>query len=105
AAHGDRRHDALQAARAGLGRRPDRQDFLPRVPARPERPRCRRLAAGPGYGGLMDLDLVAETLAGEPPYRVKQVWEWASRGTSSYAEMTNVPASARALLEERVPFS
>jgi len=53
----------------------------------------------------MDLDLVTEVLAKEPPYRIKQVWEWASRGASSYAEMTNVPASARALLEERVPFS
>jgi 23S rRNA (adenine2503-C2)-methyltransferase len=53
----------------------------------------------------MDLDLVTETLDGEPPYRTKQVWEWASRGASTYAEMTNVPAAARALLEERVPFS
>jgi 23S rRNA (adenine2503-C2)-methyltransferase len=53
----------------------------------------------------MDLDLVTEVLATEPPYRTKQVWEWASRGASTYAEMTNVPAAARALLEERVPFS
>ncbi|MGZ4340268.1 MAG: 23S rRNA (adenine(2503)-C(2))-methyltransferase RlmN [Gaiellaceae bacterium] len=53
----------------------------------------------------MDLDLVARTLAGEPAYRVKQIWEWASRGTASYAEMTNVPASARAQLEREVPFS
>jgi len=53
----------------------------------------------------MDLDLVTEVLATEPSYRVKQVWEWASGGASSYAEMTNVPAAARALLEERVPFS
>ena len=53
----------------------------------------------------MDLDLVTEALAGEPAYRTMQVWEWASRGASSYAEMTNVPAAARALLEERVPFS
>jgi 23S rRNA (adenine2503-C2)-methyltransferase len=53
----------------------------------------------------MDLDLVTEVLATEPPYRIKQVWEWASRGASGYAEMTNVPAAARSLLEERVPFS
>jgi 23S rRNA (adenine2503-C2)-methyltransferase len=53
----------------------------------------------------MDLDLVTEVLAAEPPYRIKQVWEWAARGSSTYAEMTNVPAAARALLEERVPFS
>ena len=53
----------------------------------------------------MNLDLVTEVLADEPAYRTRQVWEWASRGASSYAEMTNLPTSARALLEERVPFS
>ena len=53
----------------------------------------------------MNLDLVAETLGGEPSYRVRQVWEWAARGARAYAEMTNVPARTRALLEERVPFS
>jgi 23S rRNA (adenine2503-C2)-methyltransferase len=44
-------------------------------------------------------------LSDEPAYRMRQVWEWASRGASSYAEMTNLPARSRALLEERVPFS
>ena len=53
----------------------------------------------------MDLDLVADVLADEPSYRVRQVWEWAARGASSYAEMTNVPARARALLAERAPLS
>ena len=53
----------------------------------------------------MNLDLVEETLAQEPPYRTAQVWEWTARGATSYAEMTNVPARTRALLEERVPFS
>ena len=53
----------------------------------------------------MDLDRVGELLADEPPYRVRQFWEWAARGASSYAEMTNVPAATRALLEERAPFS
>jgi 23S rRNA (adenine2503-C2)-methyltransferase len=53
----------------------------------------------------VNLDLATEVLAGEPSYRVRQVWEWAARGASSYAEMTNVPARTRALLEERVPFS
>ncbi|HEY2326689.1 MAG TPA: 23S rRNA (adenine(2503)-C(2))-methyltransferase RlmN [Gaiellaceae bacterium] len=53
----------------------------------------------------MNLDLVQETLAGEPSYRVKQVWEWASRGAKSYDEMTNLPARTRALLAETVPFS
>ena len=53
----------------------------------------------------VDLDLVAEVLSDDPSYRLRQVWEWASRGASSYAEMTNLPARSRALLEERVPFS
>ncbi|HVU79314.1 MAG TPA: 23S rRNA (adenine(2503)-C(2))-methyltransferase RlmN [Gaiellaceae bacterium] len=53
----------------------------------------------------MDLELISETLAGEPAYRTRQVWEWVSRGASSYAEMTNLPAGLRARLEEHVPFS
>ena len=53
----------------------------------------------------MDLELLSDTLAGEPPYRARQVWEWASRGASSYGEMTNLPAALRARLEEHVPFS
>jgi 23S rRNA (adenine2503-C2)-methyltransferase len=53
----------------------------------------------------VDLDLVASTLAAEPAYRTRQVWEWASRGAKSYAEMTNISAEKRALLEEHVPFS
>jgi 23S rRNA (adenine2503-C2)-methyltransferase len=53
----------------------------------------------------MDLDRVSEVLHDEPPYRVRQVWEWAARGASTYGEMTNVPARSRALLDERVPFS
>jgi 23S rRNA (adenine2503-C2)-methyltransferase len=53
----------------------------------------------------VNLDLVTEVLAGEPSYRVRQVWEWAARGASAYDEMTNVPARTRALLEERVPYS
>jgi 23S rRNA (adenine2503-C2)-methyltransferase len=54
---------------------------------------------------VVDLDLVAETLAAEPAYRARQVWEWAARGARAYGEMTNVPTRARALLDERVPFS
>jgi 23S rRNA (adenine2503-C2)-methyltransferase len=53
----------------------------------------------------MDLTRVAEVLAGEPVYRSRQVWEWASRGARSYAEMTNVSKQTRTLLEEEVPFS
>jgi len=43
----------------------------------------------------VDLDLLSETLAGEPGYRAGQVWEWAARGAGSYAEMTNLPAPLR----------
>ena len=53
----------------------------------------------------MNLDLVEEKLAGEPAYRVRQVWEWTSRGARSYDEMTNLSAATRSLLAEEVPFS
>jgi 23S rRNA (adenine2503-C2)-methyltransferase len=53
----------------------------------------------------MDIQLVSEVLSNEPDYRVRQVWEWASRGVESYAEMTNLSASTRALLAEQVPYS
>lgn len=46
-----------------------------------------------------------QELGDQPSYRVRQVWEWAARGASSYAEMSNIPAPLRARLEERVPFS
>jgi 23S rRNA (adenine2503-C2)-methyltransferase len=53
----------------------------------------------------VDLDRVSEVLHDEPAYRVRQVWEWAARGASTYDEMTNLPVRSRALLEERVAFS
>src|SRR4051794_26260886 len=55
----------------------------------------------------MDLQLLHDTLAelGQPAFRTKQVWEWAARGASGYAEMTTPPAGRRAQREERVPFS
>jgi 23S rRNA (adenine2503-C2)-methyltransferase len=53
----------------------------------------------------VNLDLLSDVLSGEPAYRARQVWEWTARGASSYAEMTNLPARTRAVLEERVPFS
>lgn len=55
----------------------------------------------------MDLALLDRTLAerGEPPYRARQVWEWAARGASSYEEMTTLPKALRARLAEKVPFS
>ena len=53
----------------------------------------------------MNLELLEQTLVGEPPYRARQVWEWTARGALSYAEMTNLPARLRGALEEQVPFS
>jgi 23S rRNA (adenine2503-C2)-methyltransferase len=53
----------------------------------------------------VNLELLAETLADEPAYRTRQVWEWTARGATSYGEMTNLPAGLRAALAERVPFS
>ena len=55
----------------------------------------------------MDLNLLDRSLAarGEPPYRARQVWEWAARGAGSYEEMTNIPAALRAELEREVPLS
>ena len=52
----------------------------------------------------MDLDRLDRLLAerGEPSFRAKQVWEWAARGARSYAEMSNLPAELRAVLEERL---
>jgi len=53
----------------------------------------------------VNLDRVADALADEPAYRVRQVWGWAARGASSYDEMTNLPTSARVRLTELAPFS
>ncbi|HUQ22569.1 MAG TPA: hypothetical protein VM049_06090, partial [Gaiellaceae bacterium] len=55
----------------------------------------------------MDLNLLEQTLAdrGEPPFRVRQVWEWAARGVAGYDEMTNLPRALRDELAGSVPFS
>ncbi len=55
----------------------------------------------------MDLGLLQETLAasGQPPFRARQVWEWAARGAAGYAEMTNLPVALRETLQGEVPFS
>ncbi|HEY7454018.1 MAG TPA: 23S rRNA (adenine(2503)-C(2))-methyltransferase RlmN [Thermoleophilaceae bacterium] len=55
----------------------------------------------------MDLKLLEERLvaAGEPPYRARQVWEWAAKGTGSYDAMTNIPAALRERLGAEVPLS
>jgi 23S rRNA (adenine2503-C2)-methyltransferase len=55
----------------------------------------------------MDLELLSDHLEalGEPPFRGRQVWEWAARGASSFADMTNLPLSLREALEDELPFS
>jgi 23S rRNA (adenine2503-C2)-methyltransferase len=56
---------------------------------------------------LVDGNLLRETLdrQGEPPYRARQVWAWLARGATSYAQMSDLPAPLRAMLEEHVPIS
>jgi 23S rRNA (adenine2503-C2)-methyltransferase len=53
----------------------------------------------------MDLEILQQELDDQPSYRVRQVWEWAARGATSYDEMTNLPRALRERLAERVPFS
>jgi 23S rRNA (adenine2503-C2)-methyltransferase len=55
----------------------------------------------------MDRELLKGKLAeaGEPSYRVGQIWGWIARGARSYSEMTNLPAALRERLEARVPLS
>jgi 23S rRNA (adenine2503-C2)-methyltransferase len=55
----------------------------------------------------MDLELLDHTLAanGQPPFRARQVWEWAAKGAAGYEVMTNLPAPLREWLREAVPFS
>jgi 23S rRNA (adenine2503-C2)-methyltransferase len=55
----------------------------------------------------MDRALLQQRLSahGEAAYRAGQVWEWAARGAVGYHEMTNLPRSLRAQLEQEVPFS
>jgi len=55
----------------------------------------------------VDIAALQETLErhGEPGFRARQVWSWAARGASGYAEMTDVPAALRSRLAEGIPFS
>src|SRR5215210_4139838 len=53
----------------------------------------------------MDTALLRDALAGEPPYRARQVWEWTARGAPGYDAMTNLPARLRERLAAEVPFS
>src|SRR5512141_2295192 len=53
---------------------------------------------------LSELETLVATM-GQPPYRARQVWEWAYRRlAASYDEMSNVPAALRARLAADLPF-
>ncbi len=55
----------------------------------------------------MDLDLLKRTLddLGQPAFRADQIWRWASQGTNSFQDMTNLPLTLRHRLDDEVPFS
>lgn len=55
----------------------------------------------------VDADLLSRTLAlrGEPPYRLRQIWEQAARGAPGYEAMTSLPRRLRESLAAEVPFS
>lgn len=49
--------------------------------------------------GLLPEEIAAELKAmGQPAYRAKQVFEWATRGVESFDEMTNLPKALRSAL-------
>jgi len=55
----------------------------------------------------MDLKRLDERLdeLGQPAYRGRQVWKWASGGAPGYEAMTNLPLALRTALAADVPFS
>jgi len=55
----------------------------------------------------MDLSELERRLAelGEPPYRLRQIWQAAAAGAPGYESMTNLPASLRRALSSEVPYS
>jgi 23S rRNA (adenine2503-C2)-methyltransferase len=55
----------------------------------------------------VDLELLETTLqqAGEPRFRLGQIWEWTARGVTSYEDMTNLPQPLREQLQREVPLS
>jgi 23S rRNA (adenine2503-C2)-methyltransferase len=55
----------------------------------------------------MDIERLQTHLAelGEPPYRVRQVWQATTSGAASYETMTSLPARLRQELTREVPYS
>ena len=55
----------------------------------------------------MDLDLLDRALRdlGQPSFRAEQIWRWHAQGAAGFEDMTNLPMTLRASLNETVPFS
>jgi 23S rRNA (adenine2503-C2)-methyltransferase len=55
----------------------------------------------------VDLAQLDKTLAAcdQPSFRARQVWAWAARGASGFAEMTDLPGDLRERLTRELPFS
>jgi 23S rRNA (adenine2503-C2)-methyltransferase len=55
----------------------------------------------------VDLNLLDTKLSdlGEPRYRSGQVWRWAARGATGFADMSDLPLGLRETLADAVPFS
>ncbi|MDY7102604.1 MAG: 23S rRNA (adenine(2503)-C(2))-methyltransferase RlmN [Actinomycetota bacterium] len=68
---------------------------------RPDRPAPGRPTGGTRYDA--DRERLAELLAGEPRYRVDQVWEGLHRHLVDPDDMTNLPKALRARLSEVLP--
>ena len=50
-----------------------------------------------------DRDMLAETLDGEPGYRIDQVWEGLYTQLREPSDMTSLPKALRARLEDELP--
>src|SRR3954452_4472883 len=59
------------------------------------------------HSAPVDLKLLQTTLeaAGEPRFRLDQIWEWTARAAPSSEERTNLPQPLRERLEAEVPLS
>lgn len=69
--------------------------------------RIKHPAGAPAATGIYDLDTgaLADALAGQPGYRLRQIWDGLYRRGDTVDEMTNLPAGLRHELAERFPGS
>ncbi|HEX6238380.1 MAG TPA: 23S rRNA (adenine(2503)-C(2))-methyltransferase RlmN [Acidimicrobiales bacterium] len=73
------------------------------------RPGTAGAVAAPPYPGVvpsrydLDQDALARLLAGEPRYRVRQVWDGIHRQLAAPRELTALPLSLRSRLEDELP--